>query len=59
MELKKMPEFGQFTVKVLIYSVEAFLKLFFCEFAHRIMCRIMVNIGKKNSLRERWFYVLS
>jgi hypothetical protein len=59
MELKKMSEFGQFTVKVFIHSVETFLKLFFGEFAHRIMCGIMVNIGQENSLRERRFYVLS
>jgi hypothetical protein len=45
MELKKMSKLGQFTVKVLIYSIEAFLKLFFCEFANRIVGRIVVNIG--------------
>lgn len=40
-----MSELGQFTVKVFIYGIEAFLKLFFCEFAHRIVGRIVVNIG--------------
>lgn len=59
MELEKMSKFGQFAVEVFIHSVEAFLELFFGEFAHRIMCRIMVNIGQENSLRERRFYVLS
>ena len=45
MELKKMSKLGQFTVKVFIYSIEALLKLFFCEFANRIVGRIVVHIG--------------
>ena len=44
MELKKMSKLGQFTIKVFIYSIEAFLKFFFCEFAHRIVRRIVVHI---------------
>jgi hypothetical protein len=55
MEFQQMSKFGQFTIEVFIHSIESFLQLFLREFAYRIMCWVVVNIGKKDCLREGRF----
>jgi hypothetical protein len=57
MKLKEMTKFSQFTVEIFIYSIKPFLEFFLGELANRVMGRVMIHIGKKDSLRKGRSYV--
>jgi len=57
MKLKEMTKFSQFTVEIFIYSIKPFLEFFLGELANRVMSRVMIHIGKKDSLRKGRSYV--
>lgn len=59
MEFQKVPELRQFTVKIFVHSIESFLQILFSQFTNRIVCRVMVHIGQKDSLGERRFDVFT
>ena len=58
-KFKEMTKLGQFAIKVLIHRVESFLQFLLVQLANGIMGRVVVDVGKENSLGERWLNMLS
>jgi len=54
-----MSKLGQLTIKILVYRVETFLKLFFSKLADGVMSRIVVYVWKEDCLGEGWSDVFS
>jgi len=58
-KLKEVSKFRQLAVQVLINRIKAFLKFLRGQTADRIVCRVMINVGKEDGLRECGFDVFS
>ena len=52
MKFEKMPKLRQLAVQVLVNRIKTFLKFLWGQAADRIVGRVMVDVGKQNSLRE-------
>lgn len=59
MQLQKVPKLCQFAIQVLVYCVKPLLQLLLRQFAHRVVRRVVIYVGEKNGLRERWLDVFS
>lgn len=59
MKFHEVTKFGQLAVEIFIHRIKTLLELTFVELASRIVCRIVINVGKEYSLRERWLDVFS
>lgn len=52
MKLKKVPKLRQLAVQVLVNRIKTILKFLRGQAADRIVGRVMVDVGKQDSLRE-------
>ena len=52
MQLKQMAELRKLAVQVFVYGIEALLEFLLVQLAHWVMGRVMVHIGKQDSLGE-------
>ena len=50
MKLQQMPKLSELTVEVLIHCVKPLLQLLLSLGAYWVVGRVVVNVGKKNSL---------
>ena len=59
MYFKKVSKLCKLAVQIFVNGVEALLELFLSELADGVVCGVVINIRKKNGLREWRFDVLS
>ena len=59
MQLQKMSKLLQLAVEILIDSIKALLQLLVGEFTHRVVRRVVVDVGQKYRLRECWLDMFS